>query len=165
MEDADLDAAVEGVVDSIWFNQGQVCCAGSRILVAEAVAERFETLLTRRMETLRMGPPLDKSTDVGAIVHPVQKDRIVTLCKQAVAAGADLVGGAPGEACYVAPGYLREVSPANPAWSRENFGPIATLTTFRTADEAISLANNTRYGLAAQIFSESATVATDLAAR
>ena len=165
MEDADLDAAVEGVVDSIWFNQGQVCCAGSRILVAEAVAERFETLLTRRMETLRMGPPLDKSTDVGAIVHPVQKDRIVTLCKQAVAAGADLVGGAPGEACYVAPGYLREVSPANPAWSEEIFGPIATLTTFRTADEAISLANNTRYGLAAQIFSESATVATDLAAQ
>ena len=165
MEDADLDAAVEGVVDSIWFNQGQVCCAGSRILVAEAVADRFEVLLQRRMNTLRLGPPLDKSTDVGAIVDPVQKDRIVGIIRQAIEAGADLIGGAAGEACYVAPGYLREVSPANPVWTEEIFGPIATLTTFRTADEAISLANNSRYGLAAQIWSESATVATDLAAQ
>ncbi len=164
MEDADLDAAVEGVVDSIWFNQGQVCCAGSRILVAESVADRFETLLQRRLATLRVGPPLDKSTDVGAIVHPVQKVRILDITAKAVAAGADLIGGAPGEACFIAPGYLRQVSPANPAWSEEIFGPIATLTTFRTADEAISLANNSQYGLAAQIWSESATVATDLAA-
>ncbi|MFD1796377.1 aldehyde dehydrogenase family protein [Paracoccus aurantiacus] len=164
MEDADLDAAVEGVVDSIWFNQGQVCCAGSRILVAEAVAERFEALLQRRLATLRVGPPLDKSTDVGAIVDPVQKDRILNLTALAVSAGADLIGGAPRETCFIAPGYLRQVSPANPAWSEEIFGPIATLTTFRTADEAISLANNSRYGLAAQIWSESATVATDLAA-
>ncbi|MFV0294467.1 MAG: aldehyde dehydrogenase family protein [Paracoccus sp. (in: a-proteobacteria)] len=165
MDDADLDAAVEGVVDSIWFNQGQVCCAGSRILVAESVAERFEILLKRRMEKLRVGSPLDKSTDIGAIVHPVQKDRIVNLCRQAVAAGADLVGARLDEGCFVAPGYLRKVSPANPAWSEEIFGPIATLTTFRTVDEAISLANNTCYGLAAQIWSEGATVATDMAAR
>lgn len=164
MEDADLDAAVEGVVDSIWFNQGQVCCAGSRILVAESVAPRFEALLQRRLATLRVGPPLDKSTDVGAIVHPVQKVRILDITAKAVAAGADLIGGAPGEACFIAPGYLRKVSPANPAWSEEIFGPIAILTTFRTADEAISLANNSQYGLAAQIWSESATVATDLAA-
>ena len=165
MEDADLDAAVEGVVDSIWFNQGQVCCAGSRILVAEAVADRFEALLQRRMNTLRLGPPLDKSTDIGAIVDPVQKDRITGIIRQAVEAGADLIGGQAGDSCYVAPGYLREVSPANPVWSEEIFGPIATLTSFRTADEAIGLANNTRYGLAAQIWSESATVATDLAAQ
>lgn len=164
MEDADLDAAVEGLVDSIWFNQGQVCCAGSRILVAESVAPRFEALLQRRLATLRVGPPLDKSTDVGAIVHPVQKVRILDITAKAVAAGADLIGGVPGEACFIAPGYLRKVSPANPAWSEEIFGPIATLTTFRTADEAISLANNSQYGLAAQILSESATVATDLAA-
>ena len=164
MEHADLDAAVEGVVDSIWFNQGQVCCAGSRILVAESVAPRFEALLQRRLATLRVGPPLDKSTDVGAIVHPVQKVRILDITAKAVAAGADLIGGVPGEACFIAPGYLRKVSPANPAWSEEIFGPIATLTTFRTADEAISLANNSQYGLAAQIWSESATVATDLAA-
>ncbi|WBU54596.1 aldehyde dehydrogenase family protein [Paracoccus sp. SCSIO 75233] len=165
MPDADLDAAVEGVVDSIWFNQGQVCCAGSRILVAEAVAARFEALLQRRMANLCLGSPLDKSTDIGAIVHPVQKDRIVGLCRQAVDAGAELVGGDAAEGCFVAPGYLRAVSPANPSWSEEIFGPIATLTTYRTADEAISLANNSHYGLAAQIFSESATVATDLAAQ
>ncbi|MBA4491199.1 aldehyde dehydrogenase family protein [Paracoccus sp. S1E-3] len=164
MEDADLDAAVEGVVDSIWFNQGQVCCAGSRLLVAESVAPRFEALLQRRLAMLRVGAPLDKSTDVGAIVHPVQKQRILDITAKAVAAGADLIGGAPAEACFIAPGYLRQVSPANPAWSEEIFGPIATLTTFRTADEAISLANNSSYGLAALIWSESATVATDLAA-
>lgn len=165
MPDADLDAAVEGVVDSIWFNQGQVCCAGSRILVAEAVAGRFEALLKARMARLRVGAPLDKSTDVGAIVDPVQKDRILSICRAAVDAGAELVGGEAQEGCFIAPGYLRGVAPANPGMAQEIFGPIATLSTFRTADEAIELANNTRYGLAASIWSESATVATDLAVR
>lgn len=165
MGDADLDAAVEGVVDSIWFNAGQVCCAGSRILVAELVAARFETLLAARMARLRVGDPLDKSTDIGAIVHPVQKDRITAICRQAVAAGATLVGGAPGDGNVVAPGYLRDIAPANPAMTQEIFGPIATLSTFRTADEAADLANNTAYGLAASVWSESAAVATDLAAR
>lgn len=165
MPDADLDAAVEGVVDSIWFNQGQVCCAGSRILVAESVAGRFETLLRARMERLRVGPPLDKSTDIGAIVDPVQKDRILAICRAATDAGAELVGGQPHEGCYVAPGYLRNITPANPGMEQEIFGPIATLSTFRTADEAVELANNTRYGLAGSVWSESATVATDLAAR
>ncbi len=165
MPDADLDAAVEGVVDSIWFNQGQVCCAGSRILVAEAVADRFETLLSARMARLRVGPPLDKSTDVGAIVDPIQKDRILSICRASVAAGAELVGGAAQDGCFVAPGYLRNIAPANPGFDQEIFGPIATLSTFRTADEAAELANNTRYGLAASVWSESAAVATDLAAR
>ena len=165
MPDADLDAAVEGVVDSIWFNQGQVCCAGSRILVAEAAAPRFEALLAARMAKLRVGPPLDKSTDIGAIVDPVQKDRILAICKAATEAGAELVGGQPGEGCFIAPGYLRRIAPANPGMVEEIFGPIATLSTFRTADEAVELANNTRYGLAASVWSESATVATDLAAR
>lgn len=165
MEDADLDAAVEGVVDSIWFNQGQVCCAGSRILVAEAVAPRFEALLRARMQRLRVGPPLDKSTDIGAIVDPVQKDRILSICRAATEAGAELVGGQPGEGCFVAPGYLRNIAPANPCMEQEIFGPIATLSTFRTADEAVELANNTRYGLAGSVWSESATVATDIAAR
>lgn len=165
MPDADLDAAVEGVVDSIWFNQGQVCCAGSRILVAEAVAERFETLLRARMDRLRVGPPLDKSTDIGAIVDPVQKDRITSICAAAVAAGAELVGGQAAEGCFIAPGYLRDIAPANPGMEQEIFGPIATLSTFRTADEAIELANNTRYGLAGSVWSESATVATDIAAK
>ena len=165
MPDADLDAAVEGVVDSIWFNQGQVCCAGSRILVAESVSARFERLLCARMERLRVGAPLDKSTDVGAIVHPIQKARILSICDRAVAAGAELVGGAAEEGCFIAPGYLRNIAPANPGMSEEIFGPIATLSTFRTPDEAADLANNTRYGLAASIWSESATVATDMAAR
>lgn len=165
MEDADLDAAVEGVVDSIWFNQGQVCCAGSRILVAEAVAARFEALLGTRMARLRVGPPLDKSTDIGAIVDPIQKDRIISICAAATDAGAELVGGRPGQGCFIAPGYLKNIAPANPGMEQEIFGPIATLSTFRTADEAAELANNTRYGLAASVWSESATVATDLAAR
>ncbi|WP_347140064.1 aldehyde dehydrogenase family protein [Paracoccus sp. SSK6] len=165
MPDADLDAAVEGVVDSIWFNQGQVCCAGSRILVAEAVADRFETLLSARMKRLRVGSPLDKSTDVGAIVDPIQKDRILSICAAAVDAGAELVGGAAQDGCFIAPGYLRNISPANPGFEQEIFGPIATLSTFRTADEAVELANNTRYGLAASVWSESAAVATDIAAK
>lgn len=165
MEDADLDAAIEGVVDSIWFNQGQVCCAGSRILVAEAVAERFETLLRARMARLRVGAPLDKSTDIGAIVDPVQKDRILSICRAATEAGAELVGGQSQDGCFIAPGYLKNIAPANPGAEQEIFGPIATFSTFRTADEAVELANNTRYGLAASIWSESATVATDLAAR
>ena len=165
LEDADLDAAVEGVVDGFWFNQGQVCCAGSRILVAESVAERFEALLRARMDRLRVGPPLDKSTDVGAIVHPVQRDRILAILARARAEGAELVGGASGQGCVIAPGYLRNIAPANPGMVEEIFGPIATLSTFRTPDEAVDLANNTRYGLAASVWSESATVATDIAAR
>ncbi|WP_287884825.1 MULTISPECIES: aldehyde dehydrogenase family protein [Paracoccus] len=165
MEDADLDAAVEGVVDSIWFNQGEVCCAGSRILVAESVAARFEALLRARMQKLRLGAPLDKSTDIGAIVDPVQKDRILRLIDRATAAGAELVGGAAVPGCFIAPGYLKNIAPANPGMVEEIFGPIATLSTFRTPDEAVDLANNTRYGLAASVWSESATVATDLAAR
>ncbi|WP_410219465.1 aldehyde dehydrogenase family protein [Paracoccus sp. (in: a-proteobacteria)] len=165
MDDADLDAAVEGVVDSIWFNQGQVCCAGSRILVAESVAERFETLLQARMARLRVGTPLDKSTDIGAIVDPVQKARILSICQAAVDQGAELVGGQPQKDCFVAPGYLRNIAPANLGMSDEIFGPIATLSSFRTADEAVELANNTRYGLAASVWSESASVATDMASR
>jgi len=165
MEDADLDAAVEGVVDGVWFNQGEVCCAGSRILVAEAVAARFEALLRARMGKLRLGAPLDKSTDVGAIVDPVQKDRILRILDRATAAGAELVGGAAAPGCFIAPGYLRNIAPANPGMVEEIFGPIATLSTFRTPDEAADLANNTRYGLAASVWSESATVATDMAAR
>ena len=165
MEDADLDAAVEGVVDGVWFNQGEVCCAGSRILVAESVAARFEGLLRARMEKLRLGPPLDKSTDIGAIVDPLQKERILCILDRAVGAGAELVGGLPGKGCFIAPGYLRNIAPANPGMVEEIFGPIATLSTFRTPDEAADLANNTRYGLAASVWSESATVATDMAAR
>ncbi len=163
--DADLDAAVEGVVDAIWFNQGQVCCGGSRILVAEAVAPRFESLLTRRMATLRVGDPLDKSTDVGAIVHPVQLARIEGLVAQGVAEGASLYQVAAPAGCFFPPTLAMGVEPASILSSEEIFGPVATLTSFRTPDEAVALANNTRYGLAASIWSENLNLALDVAAQ
>ncbi len=166
--DADLDAAVEGVVDAIWFNQGEVCCAGSRILVAEAVAQDFTARLTARMARLRVGDPLDKSTDIGAVVHPVQLARIRDLVARGQAAGARLVQAEcqlPARGAFHAPGFLADAQPANPAMVEEIFGPVATLTPFRTPDEAIELANNTRYGLSASIWSENITLATDIAAK
>lgn len=166
--DADLDAAVEGVVDAIWFNQGQVCCAGSRILVAEAVAADFTARLTARLARLRVGNPLDKSTDLGAIVDPVQLRRIHDLVAQGQAAGATLVQAEcqlPARGSFYAPGFLTGVQPANPAAQEEIFGPVATLSTFRTPQEAVELANNTRYGLAASIWSENVTLALDICAR
>ena len=163
--DADLDAAVEGVVDAIWFNQGEVCCAGSRILVAEAVAAQFEAKLRARMDSLRVGEPLDKSTDIGAIVHPRQLARIRDLVAQGQAAGGVLYQGRAPEGCFFPPALMVHVSPANPCVSEEIFGPVAVLMTFRTPDEAVELANNTRYGLAASIWSENLTLAMDIAAR
>ena len=166
--DADLDAAVEGVVDAIWFNQGQVCCAGSRILVSEVVAADFTARLTARLGKLRVGDPLDKSTDMGAVVHPVQLARIRELVAAAEAAGATLVQAEaqlPAQGCYFAPGLLTGAEPANPASVEEIFGPVATLTTFRTPAEAVQLANTTRYGLSASIWSETITLALDIAAQ
>ena len=166
--DADLDAAVEGVVDAIWFNQGQVCCAGSRILVAEAVAEVFTARLTARLAKLRVGDPLDKSTDIGAIVHPVQLARIHDLVAEGQAAGACLVQAEcqlPAKGNFYAPGFMTGVAPANPVAVEEIFGPVATLTTFRTPAEAVELANNTRYGLAASIWSENVTLALDICSK
>jgi aldehyde dehydrogenase (NAD+) len=163
--DADLDAAVEGVVDAVWFNQGQVCCAGTRLLVAESIAAEFETRLRARMARLRVGDPLDKGTDIGAIVHPDQLARIRELLDQGVAAGGVLhMGGAP-EGCFCAPGLMVGVAAANPCVTEEIFGPIAVMMTFRTPPEAIELANNTRYGLAASIWSENLTQAMDIAAQ
>ncbi|MFN4058259.1 MAG: aldehyde dehydrogenase family protein [Roseinatronobacter sp.] len=163
--DADLDAAVEGVVDAVWFNQGQVCCAGTRLLVAESVAAEFEARLRARMARLRVGDPLDKGTDIGAIVHPAQLARIQDLVAQGVAAGGVLHQGAAPEGCYCAPGLMVDVAPANPCVSEEIFGPIAVMMTFRTPPEAVELANNTRYGLAASIWSENLTQAMDIAAQ
>ncbi|NPD14721.1 aldehyde dehydrogenase family protein [Xinfangfangia sp. D13-10-4-6] len=167
--DADLDAAVEGVVDSIWFNQGQVCCAGSRILVAEAVAERFTTLLKRRMTTLRTGDPMDKSIDIGAIVHPVQLARITDLVEKGRAEGAVLhqsaMDTAPKGGCFYPATLATGVEPASILASEEIFGPVATLTPFRTPEDAVALANNTRYGLAASVWSENINLALDVGAR
>jgi len=164
--EADLDAAVEGVVDAIWFNQGEVCCAGSRILVQESIAETFTNRLKTRMKTLRVGDPLDKSTDIGAVIDDTQLQRIRGIVDQAVAQGAvlhqALAPNGPGSFC--APGLLTDLGAANIAMTEEIFGPIVTLMTFRTPAEAVELANNTRYGLAASVWSENITTALDIAA-
>ena len=163
--DADLDAAVEGVVDSIWFNQGQVCCAGSRILVAESVAARFTELLRRRMATLIVGDPLEKSTDIGAIVHPVQLDRIRGLVEQGRAEGAQIHQTRAPMGCFYPPTLATGVEPASTLACEEIFGPVVTLTTFRTPEDAVALANNTRYGLAGSVWSENINLAIDVAAK
>jgi len=166
--DADLDAAVEGVVDAIWFNQGQVCCAGSRIFVQEGVEAAFTAKLKARLAKLRVGDPLDKSVDMGAIVDPVQLKRIRELVAEGQAEGAVLHQAEcrlPSKGCYFAPGFFTNVAPANVLMQDEIFGPVATLTSFRTPDEAVELANNTRYGLAASIWSENINLALDQAAR
>ena len=165
-DDADLDGAVEGVVDAIWFNQGQVCCAGSRLLVQESVQERFIAKLVSRMETLRVGDPLDKAIDIGAIVHPVQLARIRELVDVGVKEGAILhqpKAGVPAKGCFYPPTLLTGVHPAATVSRVEIFGPVLVATTFRTPAEAIELANNTEYGLAASIWSETLSLALDIA--
>ncbi|WP_299964908.1 aldehyde dehydrogenase family protein [uncultured Roseobacter sp.] len=163
-DDADLDSAVEGLVDAIWFNQGQVCCAGSRLLVQEPVAELFYTKLRARMDKLRVGDPLDKSIDVGAIVDPVQL-RAIAEAVEANTAGQTHVAATPlpGEGCFYPPTLITGLSPADPLMQEEIFGPVLVATTFRTPEEAVSLANNTRYGLAATVWSENINLALDIA--
>jgi acyl-CoA reductase-like NAD-dependent aldehyde dehydrogenase len=126
-EDADLDSVVEGVVDAIWFNQGQVCCAGSRILVQEGIAERLTEKLRARMETLRVGDPLDKTVDIGAIVAPVQLERITELVRQGQEEGATLwqpSWSCPQEGCFYPPTLFTDVSPASNVAQEEIFGPV-----------------------------------------
>jgi aldehyde dehydrogenase (NAD+) len=168
LDDADLDGAVEGVVDAIWFNQGEVCCAGSRLLVQEGIADRFHAKLKRRMETLRVGDPLDKSTDIGAIVAPVQLERIRELVEQGRREGGRVwsaAGTFPDSGYFYPPTLVTEVDSASTLAQIEIFGPVAVSLTFRTPDEAIALANNTRYGLAASIWSENINLALDVAAK
>jgi aldehyde dehydrogenase (NAD+) len=165
-DDADLDSVVEGVVDAIWFNQGQVCCAGSRILVQEGVAAALERKLRARMETLRMGDPLDKSVDMGAIVAPVQLERIQALVDQGRGEGAKVwqpSWSAPREGWFYPPTLCTNVAPAGTLAQVEIFGPVVVLMTFRTPAEAVELANDTRYGLAASIWTESVNLALDIA--
>jgi aldehyde dehydrogenase (NAD+) len=164
-DDADLDAAVEGAVDAIWFNQGQVCCAGSRLLVQEGVAETLFAKLRARMETLRVGDPLDKNTDIGAIVSPKQREQIDSLVKKGVAEGATLFQpkAVCPEGCFYPPTLLSGVEPASMVAQVEIFGPVLVAMTFRTPAEAVQIANNTRYGLAASIWSENINVALDIA--
>jgi aldehyde dehydrogenase (NAD+) len=165
-DDADLDSVVEGVVDAIWFNQGQVCCAGSRILVQEGVAGALERKLRARMETLRMGDPLDKAVDMGAIVAPVQLERIRSLVEQGRAEGAEVwqpSWSAPKEGWFYPPTLCTGCAPSGTLAQVEVFGPVVVLMTFRTPTEAVALANDTRYGLAASIWSENINLALDVA--
>jgi aldehyde dehydrogenase (NAD+) len=167
-DDADLDSAVEGVVDAIWFNQGQVCCAGSRLLVAESVEHKFIAKLRARMPMLTVGDPLDKSTDIGAIVAPVQLERIRRLVEAGRAEGADIYQPQiklPARGCFYPPTLVSGVEPASLLAREEIFGPVLVTMTFRTPEEAIALANNTRYGLAASIWSENINRALEVAAR
>lgn len=165
-EDADIDSAIEGLVDAIWFNQGQVCCAGSRLLVQESIEERFIAKLKLRMASLRVGDPLDKSIDIGALVAPVQVERIRDLMKRGVAEGADIYeadGQLPAKGCFLKPALVTHVSPANTLVAEEIFGPVLVAMSFRTPEEAVALANNTKYGLAATIWSENINLALDIA--
>jgi aldehyde dehydrogenase (NAD+) len=167
-EDADLDSVVEGVVDAIWFNQGQVCCAGSRILAQEGIAASLVEKLRARMETLRVGSPLDKAVDIGAIVAPVQLEKIQELVEQGKREGATCwqpSWSCPTEGLFYPPTLFTEVSPAATIAQVEIFGPVVVLMTFRTPAEAVEISNNTRYGLAASVWTENLNTALDLAPR
>ena len=168
-EDADLDSAVEGLVDGIWFNQGQVCCAGSRLLMQESVAEPLIAKVQERMSTLRLGPPLDKAIDIGAIVARAQLERIQRLVDQGVAEGATCwqppALAMPSRGLYYPPTLLSNVHPTSVVAQQEIFGPVLAAMTFRTPREAVELANNTVYGLAASVWSETINVALHVAAQ
>jgi aldehyde dehydrogenase (NAD+) len=167
-EDADLDSAVEGLVDGIWFNQGQVCCAGSRLLMQESIAEPLIAKICDRMNTLRIGPPLDKAIDIGAIVARVQLERIQRLVEQGVAEGATCWQPSipmPSRGLYFPPTLLSNVHPTSIVAQQEIFGPVLAAMTFRTPAEAVELANNTAYGLAACVWSESINVSLHVAAQ
>jgi len=167
-EDADLDGAVEGLVDGIWFNQGQVCCAGSRLLMQESIAEKMTRKLQARMSTLRVGAPLDKAIDIGAIVARVQLERIDRMVKQGIAEGATCWQPEvlmPPRGLYYKPTLLSNVHPTSIVAQQEIFGPVLAAMTFRTPREAVELANNTVYGLAASVWSESINVALHVSAQ
>jgi aldehyde dehydrogenase (NAD+) len=165
-EDADLDAAVEGLVDSIWFNQGQVCCAGSRLLIQESVEERFLAKVRARMDNLRVGSPLDKSMDVGALVDPIQQQRIHALVESARAEGCTVYQPScdmPEAGSWYLPTLITGASTSAAVAQAEIFGPVLVAMSFRTPAEAVQLANNTVYGLAACVWSESISLALDVA--
>ena len=164
-DDADIDSAVEGLVDAIWFNQGQACCAGSRLIVQEGIAEAFHTKLRARMDGLRIGDPLDKCIDIGAVVDPVQLATITRLVNEGAAEG-ELYQPAtplPTRGCFYPPTLITGLDAASKLMQEEIFGPVLVGTTFRTPAEAVQLANNTRYGLAATLWTENVNLALDIA--
>ncbi|HZY68252.1 MAG TPA: aldehyde dehydrogenase family protein, partial [Devosia sp.] len=144
----------------------QVCCAGSRLLIQESVEERFITMLKRRMSTLRVGDPLDKAVDIGALVAPVQVERIRDLMARGAAEGGQVYEpdlDLPEGGCFLRPALITGVSPSHTLVTEEIFGPVLVAMSFRTPEEVVQLANNTRYGLAATIWSENINLALDIA--
>jgi aldehyde dehydrogenase (NAD+) len=157
-DDSPVDQAVEGVVNGIFFNQGHVCCAGSRLLVQESIAEMFVAKLKNRIDVLRVGNPLDKNTDVGAINSRAQLDRISELVDSGVAAGADMyqsgVCQLPARGYYFKPTVFTGVTQSHRIAREEIFGPVLSVLTFRTLEEAVEKANNTMYGLSAGVWTD-----------
>ncbi|EKS69984.1 MULTISPECIES: aldehyde dehydrogenase family protein [Caballeronia] len=168
-DDADIDSAVEGVVDAIWFNQGQVCCAGSRLLVQEGIEARFVEKLKRRMDTLRVGTSLDKGIDMSAVVDDIQLERIRALVDKGEREGCEVYRSPratlPESGAFFPPTLVTNVAPASTLAQEEIFGPVLVTMSFRTPEEAVALANNTRYGLAASVWSENISRALDVAPR
>lgn len=164
-DDADIDSAVEGLVDAIWFNQGQVCCAGSRLLIQEGIAEDFYAKLRLRMDGLRMGDPLDKCIDIGALIDPTQHAMITEMVAKGGPEGEVYHAKCtlPDQGCYYPPTLITGLHSSSMLMQEEIFGPVLVATTFRTPAEAVQLANNTRYGLAASVWSENINLALDIA--
>jgi len=165
-EDADLDSVVEGVVDAIWFNQGQVCCAGSRLLVQEGVADKLYKKIKARMENFRIGDSMDKCIDMGAIVDENQLKTITKLVKQGIDEGNEVyqpTKACPTDGFYFPPTLFTNVSPSATIAQEEIFGPVLVAMTFRTHAEAVKLANNTRYGLAASVWTDNINLALEVA--
>ncbi len=156
-DDSPIDQAVEGVVNGIFFNQGHVCCAGSRLLVQESIADSFVHKLQQRMASLRVGDPLDKNTDIGAINSREQLDRICELVESGVTEGAEMYQPAcslPASGFFFRPTLFTEVTQSHRIAREEIFGPVLSILTFRTIDEAIEKANNTMYGLSAGVWTD-----------
>ncbi|XP_071943662.1 aldehyde dehydrogenase family 16 member A1-like [Antedon mediterranea] len=165
-ESADLDSTVEGIVDAIWFNQGQVCSAGSRLIVQETVLEELVDKLKERMKHLRLGHSLDKAIDMGPIVDPSQKKSISDYVERARKEGAEVYqvpGCLPKEGCYYPPTLITKVQTSSVVVMEEIFGPVLVVLAFRTAKEAIALGNNTNYGLAASVWTENVSLAMEVA--
>jgi aldehyde dehydrogenase (NAD+) len=167
-EDAALDQAVEGIINGIYFNQGHVCCAGSRLLVQESVHDLVVQKLKARLATLRLGNPLDKNTDVGAINSKPQLDKIESLIQAGVDEGAELFQSAcdlPSRGWWCAPAFFTGVSQSHRIAQEEIFGPVLSILTFRTPDEAIEKANNTCYGLSAGVWTDKGAKILELATK
>ncbi len=165
-DDADIDSAIEGVVDAIWFNQGEVCCAGSRLLLQESIEEKFIKKLKARMNKLRLGSPLDKSIDIGALADISQLKRVQNLLAQGKKQGGEFFEAnckLPNNGCYIAPTLISNISPSHILAQEEIFGPILVSMSFRNHNEAIALANNSIFGLGASVWSENLNLALDIA--